>query len=110
MVTKATPLTLVLLVRHGLTPTTGTKLPGRAPGLHLSEAGEAQAETVAERIGPLADVAAVYASPLERAQETAAPIARATGDRVRTLPTSTNATSASGPGSGWPTSARRKDW
>ena len=85
MATKPTPPTLVLLVRHGLTPTTGTKLPGRAPGLHLSEAGQAQAETVAQRIAPLGDVAAVYASPLERARETAAPIAKATGNRVRTL-------------------------
>ena len=71
------PPTLVLLVRHGLTPTTGTSLPGRAPGLHLSEAGQAQADIVAARIGELARVDAVYASPLERARETAAPIARA---------------------------------
>lgn len=77
--------TLVLLVRHGLTPTTGTKLPGRAPGLHLSDAGREQAEAVATRIAPLGKVAAVYASPLERAKETAAPIAKATGNRVRTL-------------------------
>jgi len=51
----------------------------------LSEAGQAQAQTVAQRIAPLGDVAAVYASPLERARETAAPIAKATGNRVRTL-------------------------
>ena len=85
MAPRTTAPTLVLLVRHGLTPTTGTKLPGRAPGLHLSDAGRAQAETVAARIGPLGKVAAVYASPLERAKETAAPIAKATGNRVRTL-------------------------
>lgn len=74
----------VLLVRHGTTATTGTTLPGRASGLHLSEAGRAQAEAAAARIGALADVRAVYASPLERAQETAAPIAATTGRRVRT--------------------------
>jgi probable phosphoglycerate mutase len=85
MATRSTPPTLVLLVRHGLTPTTGTRLPGRARGLHLSDAGKAQAEAVAQRIAPLGDVAAVYASPLERARETAAPIAKATGNRVRTL-------------------------
>jgi probable phosphoglycerate mutase len=77
--------TLVLLVRHGLTPSTGKILPGRAPGLSLSDAGRAQAEAVGARIGALGDVAAVYASPLERARETAAPIAKATGNRVRTL-------------------------
>jgi probable phosphomutase (TIGR03848 family) len=81
--TTARP-TLVLLVRHGQTPTTGTTLPGRAPGLHLSEAGHHQARAVAERIGALDGVAAVYASPLERTRETATPIARAVGRRVRT--------------------------
>lgn len=68
--------TTVLLVRHGNTPTTGKVLPGRARGLHLSDVGRAQAETAAERIGALARVDAVYCSPLERARETAAPIAR----------------------------------
>jgi probable phosphoglycerate mutase len=63
-------------------------LPGRAPGLHLSEQGIAQAEAVAERIGALTAKdhgapAAVYASPLERTSETARPIARALGLRVR---------------------------
>ena len=75
----------VLLVRHGTTATTGVVLPGRAPGLHLAESGRAQAEAAAARIGALDDVRAVYASPLERAQETAAPIAGATGRRIRTV-------------------------
>jgi len=75
--------TLVLLVRHAVTPTTGVKLPGRAPGLHLSEEGQRQAEAVAKRIAALPGVAAVYASPLERARETALPIARAFGVAVR---------------------------
>jgi len=69
--------TLVLLVRHGLTATTGRLLPGRAPGLHLSDEGRRQADAVARRIAALRRVAAVYTSPLERARETAAPIARA---------------------------------
>ena len=75
--------TLILCVRHGRTATTGTVLPGRAPGLHLSDEGRAQAQHVADRIGSLDRVDAVYASPLERTRETAAPIARATGNRVR---------------------------
>ncbi|MBT5138334.1 MAG: MSMEG_4193 family putative phosphomutase [Acidimicrobiaceae bacterium] len=75
--------TLVLFVRHGQTPTTGASLPGRAPNLHLAEKGVAQAEAAAERIGALKNVAAVYASPMERTQETAAPIARARKLRVR---------------------------
>ena len=44
------PATVVLLVRHGTTPTTGKILPGQAPGLHLSEKGHAQAAAAAERI------------------------------------------------------------
>ena len=76
---------MVLLVRHGATATTGKVLPGRAPGLHLAEEGRAQAEEAARRIGALADVRGVYSSPLERATETAAPIARAAGRRVRTV-------------------------
>ncbi len=75
----------VLLVRHGATATTGKVLPGRARGLHLSAAGRAQAEAAAAKIGALDDVRAVYASPLERTQETAAPIAGVTGRRVRTV-------------------------
>ena len=50
---KPTPPTLVLLVRHGQTPTTGTHLPGRAPGLHLSDEGQRQAEPAAKRIAEL---------------------------------------------------------
>ena len=67
---------VVLLVRHGLTPTTGIKLPGRAPGLHLSDEGRRQAEVAAERIGKVGKIAAVYCSPITRARETAQPIGR----------------------------------
>ena len=74
--------TTVLLVRHGQTPTTGTTLPGRARGLHLADTGRAQAANAAERIAKLAKVTAVYASPLERTRETAAPIAKSLGLRV----------------------------
>ena len=64
------------------TPTTGKVLPGRAPGLHLADTGHAQAEVAAERIAALdPPPAAIYASPLERTRETAAPIARALGLR-----------------------------
>ncbi len=77
------PATLLLLVRHGQTPTTGRVLPGRAPGLHLTPTGTDQAAAAAARIAELPGVEAVYASPLERARETAAPIARAVGRRVR---------------------------
>jgi probable phosphomutase (TIGR03848 family) len=78
--------TLVLMVRHGKTPTTGTTLPGRAKGLHLAPEGTRQANEAAKRIARLKNVAAVYASPLERTRETAAPIAAALGLRVKPEP------------------------
>lgn len=88
--TAANAPTLVLFVRHGQTPTTGKVLPGRTKGLLLSKTGKQQAQRVADRIAGLVDsdgnsiVQAVYASPMERTQETAAPIAKAVGRRVRT--------------------------
>jgi len=77
------PPTLVLLVRHGQTPTTGATLPGRAAGLHLADTGREQADAAAARIAGLKQVDAVYASPLERTRETAAPIAKARKLRVK---------------------------
>jgi probable phosphoglycerate mutase len=92
MATNPVKPTLVLYVRHGRTPTTGATLPGRAPGLHLSDEGRDQAAWVAARLTdalptlPGKGVAAVYASPMERTRQTASPIARAVGRRVRIAP------------------------
>lgn len=74
--------TTVVLVRHGLTATTGKVLPGRAAGLELADVGRAQAERAAELIGEGPPIAALYTSPLERARQTAAPIAAAIGQRA----------------------------
>jgi len=76
--------TLLLLVRHGQTPSTGTTLPGRAKGLHLADTGRIQAGAVAARLATLTNIGAIYASPLERTRETAAPIATALGQKVIT--------------------------
>ena len=70
--------TTLLLVRHGQTPTTGHLLPGRAPGLHLSETGREQAARVAKRLSDV-PLSALYSSPLERTRETAQATAHATG-------------------------------
>ncbi|HEX5367340.1 MAG TPA: histidine phosphatase family protein [Acidimicrobiales bacterium] len=48
--------TVILLVRHGSTTTTGREMPGRAPGLHLSDEGRGQADRVADRIALVAGV------------------------------------------------------
>ncbi|MEI6743772.1 MAG: MSMEG_4193 family putative phosphomutase [bacterium] len=82
---KATPHqkpTTLILVRHGQTPTTGQSLPGRAPGLHLSETGLKQAAEVAERLASFSKIDAIYASPLERTRETAAPLAKQRKQKV----------------------------
>ena len=70
------------MVRHGKTPSTGKLLPGRAKGLHLSDIGKQEANDVAERLGKLKNVTAIYASPLERARETAAPTAKLLNQKV----------------------------
>lgn len=76
-------LTTVVLVRHATTATTGKRLYGQSPGHDLDEHGARQAEAVAARLEGHA-IAAVYSSPLERAQQTAKPIARVAKVRIRT--------------------------
>lgn len=67
--------TTVFFVRHGSHDRLGKMLCGRMGGVRLSAAGQQEAERAAERLAG-EDIAAVYASPLERTQETAAPIGR----------------------------------
>jgi broad specificity phosphatase PhoE len=68
--------TIVHVLRHGEVHNPGKILYGRLPGFHLSERGHQQALTVAEAVSGH-DIVHVVASPLQRAQETAAPIAAA---------------------------------
>ena len=67
-------MTLVLVVRHGLTAATGTALAGRTPGIPLDDRGQAQAAAVAERLAQVR-LDAVISSPLERCAQTASAIA-----------------------------------
>ena len=64
----------VHLVRHGEVENPKGVIYGRLPGYHLSERGKRQAAAAARHLAD-ADIAAIWASPLERAQETAAAIA-----------------------------------
>ncbi|HTY71736.1 MAG TPA: histidine phosphatase family protein [Actinomycetes bacterium] len=75
--------TLVHLVRHGEVENPTGVLYGRLPGYHLSELGRQMAEVVAKHLADR-DVTHVVSSPLERAQETAAPIAAAHSLEVAT--------------------------
>lgn len=66
---------LLLLIRHGENDYVKTgKMAGRIPGVHLNERGQKQAQALGEALRSI-PLKAVYASPLERAMETAAPIA-----------------------------------
>ncbi|SHL14866.1 Broad specificity phosphatase PhoE [Pseudonocardia thermophila] len=78
-----TERTIVHLLRHGEVHNPEKILYGRLPGFRLSTRGERQAEIVAEHLAD-ADLAAVVASPLERAQQTAAPTAKRHGLEIVT--------------------------
>ena len=76
-------VTTLVLVRHATTAATGKRLGGWTPGVHLDAKGRDQAESTAQRLAGT-QLTAVYASPLERTQETARIVAKPHGLRVRT--------------------------
>ncbi len=71
-------ITVVHLMRHGEVENPDGILYGRLPGYHLSELGRRMADRVGEHLADR-DITYVVASPLERAQETAEPIAKSHG-------------------------------
>ena len=76
--------TTFFLVRHAAHDRLGRILCGRVPGVTLGRDGKAQGEALAARLAG-EGLAAIYASPLERAQETAARVAARAGLAVETL-------------------------
>ncbi|HZE65692.1 MAG TPA: histidine phosphatase family protein, partial [Sporichthyaceae bacterium] len=80
-----TPVTLVHVVRHGEVHNPQKILYGRLPGYHLSELGVKMAERVAESFAGH-DITAVVSSPLERAIQTATPMAAAFDLEISTDP------------------------
>ena len=66
--------TTFLLIRHGDTDWVGRAFAGRMAGVHLNEAGRLQAAALPDRLAR-ARIGAIYSSPLERALETAGPLA-----------------------------------
>ncbi len=78
-------MTILLLIRHGENDVMARRLAGRMPGVHLNEKGRKQAETLAQALKH-APLKAVYASPLERAYETALPLADLHGLEVTRAP------------------------
>jgi len=68
---------LLLLIRHGENDYTKKhKLAGHLPNVHLNERGQKQAQDLAQALKDV-PIKAIYSSPLERALETATPIAEA---------------------------------
>jgi len=78
-----TPDTIVHLLRHGEVYNPEGVLYGRRDGYHLSDLGVRMAERVAAVVGER-DIVHLRSSPLERAQETARPLAEARGLEVVT--------------------------
>ncbi len=77
---------LLLLIRHGENEFVKTgKLPGHLSGIHLNEKGQKQAQALGEALKEV-PIKAIYASPLERAVETAEPIANARRLTVQQMP------------------------
>jgi broad specificity phosphatase PhoE len=69
-------VTTFYLIRHGTNDVLPRALAGRSPGTHLNAAGRAEAERVAERLKSK-PIRHLFSSPMERARETAEPLARA---------------------------------
>jgi probable phosphoglycerate mutase len=74
---------LLLLIRHGENDYTKKhKLAGYTPNVHLNERGQSQAQALGDALKDV-PIKAIYSSPLERAIETATPIATARGLEVQ---------------------------
>jgi broad specificity phosphatase PhoE len=76
-------ITVVHLLRHGEVHNPDHVLYGRLPGYHLSANGRMMAAAAADYFDGR-PIAAVFASPLERAQETAQPVAERLGLQITT--------------------------
>ena len=75
-------MTIILMIRHGENDFLGKRLAGRLPGVHLNEAGKQQARDLVPLLAA-APVQAIYSSPMERARETAQPLAEARGLEIQ---------------------------
>lgn len=76
---------LILLIRHADNDMLGRAVAGRLPGVHLNATGREQARLLAERLAAL-PVKRLCSSPLERALETAEPLAQRLGLDVHIHP------------------------
>ena len=103
-------MTLLLLIRHGENEYVKTgKMAGRIPGVHLNEMGRKQAQALGEALRE-APIKAVYASPLERAMQTAAPIAESHKLIIQQEPDLMDTDIGKWQGKSWKLLALKKEW
>jgi probable phosphoglycerate mutase len=74
-------VSIFYLIRHATNDLVGKAIAGRKPGVHLNETGRREADQLAKKLGQVG-ISRIFSSPMERAQETAAPLARITGLNV----------------------------
>jgi probable phosphomutase (TIGR03848 family) len=100
----------LLLIRHGENDfLKKNKLPGRLAGIHLNSHGQDQAQELARALSPL-PIQAIYSSPLERAIETAEPLAHTLGLKLHLHPELTDTDVGHWAGRSWKTLNRTKLW
>jgi probable phosphomutase (TIGR03848 family) len=100
----------LLLIRHGENDyLKKNRLPGHLPGIRLNERGREQAAELARTLGQL-PIKAIYASPLERAVETAEPLAQTLSLGIQIRPLLTDIDVGHWVGRSWKTLGRTKHW
>ncbi len=100
----------ILLIRHGENDYVKTqRLAGRLPGVHLNAKGRAQAAGLAIGLKD-AKIKAVFSSPLDRAMETAEPLAKALGLKVQKRPNLIETALGDWQGKSIKSLRRKKEW
>jgi probable phosphoglycerate mutase len=103
-------MTLLLLIRHGENDYVKTgKMAGRLPGVHLNDRGQKQAQALGEALKDV-PIKAIYSSPLERAMETATPIANARNLQIIQEPDIMDADIGKWQGKSWKVLRLTKVW
>ncbi len=78
-------MTTFFLIRHASNDVLRTGIAGRQPGVHLNEQGRRQAESLAQCLASQG-INHILSSPMERARETAEPLAKRLGLKVEVSP------------------------
>ncbi len=100
----------LLLIRHGENDTlVKNRMPGRISGIHLNQRGHEQAAELARTLSRL-PIKAIYSSPLERAVETAEPLAQSLGLEIQLRPDLTDTDVGEWEGRSWKTLSHTRLW